>query len=318
MRRCFQTKIDFGIQKNSQPNFIKGGCCMDYRQILRDLIFKTSYEVSDDCNCLLNKAFKIETDESSKMILETILKNIDIAKEHKQALCQSPGYLTTYVTFGEDFFISDFEQIIKEAVTDATKAGYLRPSMVDPLTRVNSGDNSGRGVPNMEYEYKQGIDYIEVIPSFKGCGIELYNKVKVFTISEMGENYEGIKKFVLECVAEAGGTACLPATIGIGIGGQMDVAAKLSRKAMSLRSWMQRNEDKCLAQLEEELIETINSLNIGSGGTGGKVTTLAVNIETAATHTAICPVAINFHCWVARKAGMRIYKDGRVEEISFM
>jgi len=291
---------------------------MDYRQILRDLIFKISYEVSDDCRCLLNKAVEIETDESSKMILETIIENVNIAGECKQALCQSPGYLTTYVTFGDDFFISDLDQILKEAVIDATKAGYLRPSMVDPLTRVNSGDNSGRGVPNMEYEYKKGIDYIEIIPSIKGCGIELYNKVKVFTISEMGDNFEGIKKFVLECVVEAGGTACLPSAIGIGIGGQLDVAAKLSRRAMSLRGWMQRNEDKRLAQLEEELLEAINSLNIGSGGTGGKVTTLGVNIETAATHTTLCPVAINFHCWVARRAGIRIYKDGRVEEISFM
>lgn len=291
---------------------------VDYKQIIRDLIFTISYEVSDDCRCLLDEAVDRETDPSSKMILETIVENVNIARECKQALCQSPGYLTAYVTFGDEFFIPDLEEILKEAVIDATKKGYLRPSMVDPLTRVNSGDNSGRGVPNIEYEHKSGIDYIEIIPSIKGCGIELYNKVKVFTIPEIGDNYEGIKKFVLESVCEAGGTACLPSAIGIGIGGQVDVAAKLSRRAMSLRGWMKRNEDTRIAKLEKELLEEINALNIGSGGTGGNVTTLSVNIETAATHTTLCPVAVNFHCWVARRAGIRIYKDGSVEELSFI
>ena len=250
------------------------------------------------------------------MILETIVDNVKLARENKQALCQSPGYLKAYITFGEKFFIPDLEDIVREAVVDATKEGYLRPSMGDPLTRVNSGDNSGLRAPNIEYELRSGIDYMEIVPSIKGCGIELYNRVKVFTIPEMGENYQGIKKFVLECVSDAGGTACLPSAIGIGIGGQLDVAAKLSRRAMSLRGWMQRNEQKHIADLEEELLKEINALNIGWGGTGGEVTTLGVNIETASTHTTLCPVAVNFHCWVARRAGIRIYPDGRIEELT--
>jgi fumarate hydratase subunit alpha len=291
---------------------------MDYRKIIKDLVMRITYEVSDDCRYLLDKAVEDETDESSKMILETIVENVRLAKEEKLALCQSPGYLTAYITFGENFFIPEVEDILKEAIIEATKLGYLRPSMVDPLTRKNSGDNSGHRAPNFEYEFKKGIDYVEIIPSIKGCGIELYNKIKVFTIPEIGDNYEGIKKFVLECVCEAGGTACLPSAIGIGIGGQIDVAAKLSRRAMSLRGWMDRNPEPHIAKLEKELLEEINQLNIGSGGTGGKITTLGVNIETAATHTTLCPVAINFHCWVARRAGIRIYQDGRVEELKFM
>lgn len=291
---------------------------IDYRQIIKDLVLRISYEVSDDCRCLLRKAVEEETDCSSKMILETIEENVRLAKENKQALCQSPGYLNVYVTFGERFFIPELEEIVKEAVIEATKNGYLRPSMVDPLTRVNSGDNSGHRAPNIEYEFKKGIDYMDIVPSIKGCGIELYNKARVFTIPEIGENYAGIKKFVLECVCEAGGTACLPSAIGIGIGGQLDVAAKLSRRAMSLRGWMQRNGEAHIAKLEEELLSEINSLNIGCGGTGGNVTTLGVNIETAATHTTLCPVVVNFHCWVARRAGIRIYADGRVEELKFM
>ena len=161
-------------------------------------------------------------------------ENVDIACKHRTALCQSPGYLTAYIAFGDDFFIPNIDQMFRDALIEATEAGYLRPSMVEPLTRVNSGNNTGRGIPNIEFEYQSGIDYVEVIPSIKGCGVELYNKIKVFTIPEIGQNYEGIKKFVLECVCEAGGTACLPSAIGIGIGGQFDVAAKLSRKAMSI------------------------------------------------------------------------------------
>ncbi|MFZ5989293.1 MAG: fumarate hydratase [Bacillota bacterium] len=290
----------------------------DLRQAIKDLILRISYEVSDDCRCLLDRAVEEEDDFSSKMILETIVDNVKLAKEKKQALCQSPGFLNAYITFGEKFFLPYIEEVIKEAVVEATNKGYLRPSMVDPLTRVNSGNNIGERAPHIEYEFKKGIDYMEVVPSIKGCGIELYNRVKIFTIPEMGENYEGIKKFVLECVSDAGGTACLPSAIGIGIGGQLDVAAKLSRRAMSLRGWMERNEQEHIARLEEELLEEINSLNIGCGGTGGRITTLGVNIETASTHTTLCPVAVNFHCWVARRAGIRIYQDGRVEEMKFM
>ena len=106
---------------------------------------------------------------------------------------------------------------------------------------------------------------------------------------------------------------CPPSAIGIGIGGQMDVAAKLSREAISTRDWRDKNPDPQLNQLEEELLANINRLGIGPAGIGGATTCLAVKIGMAATHTAICPVAINFHCWVARRIGIRLYPDGRRE-----
>lgn len=291
----------------------------DYRRVIKDLLLKTTYQVSDDCELLLRKSVDLEeTGSPARMMLETIIENIDLAKANQQPLCQSPGYLTVYVTFGEKFFISELEEILAGVVVEATRSGYCRPSIVDPLTRKNNGDNSGYRVPNIEYEFQKGIDYIQVVPSFKGCGVELCNRMKVFTIAEIGPRYEGIKRFVLETMSDAGGKCCLPVAIGVGIGGQMDVAAKLSRRAISLRSWQERNKIDYIAGLEEELLREINSLNIGAGGIGGKVTAVAVNIETGYTHTAICPVAVNFHCWVARRAGLRIYQDGHIEEMSFI
>ena len=290
----------------------------DYKSVIKELMLKTTYGVSEDCEYLIKEALKKEENEAAKIILQTIFENIDLARNKRRPLCQSPGYGTIYITFGEGFFIPDIEDILKEVIGEITLEGYYRPSIVDPLTRRNNGDNSGYRAPNIEYEYRKGIDYIQIIPSFKGCGVELFNKVKVFTLPEIGEAYEGIKRFVLECMSEASGKPCLPVAIGIGIGGQTDVASKLSRKAVSTRSWLQRNEEKYLANIENELLEGINSLNIGSGGLGGSFTAVAVNIETAATHTAICPVAVNFHCWAARRAGIRIYADGKIENLRFM
>ncbi|GAH39514.1 unnamed protein product [marine sediment metagenome] len=185
--------------------------------------------------------------------------------------------------------------------------------MVHPLTRKNTGDNSGAGVPNIELEYDSALSFVELVISFKGCGAELGNAVKIFTPAQIGENAKGIKEFVIDTVIKAGGKPCPPFALGIGIGGQMDVAAKLSRRAVSTRKWTDHNPDPDLAAMEEELLDKINQLGIGPGGIGGKSTALAVKIGMSYTHTAICPVALNFHCWVARRAGMRIYPDGKIQ-----
>ena len=207
--------------------------------------------------------------------------------------------------------------MIAETLGEATKKGYLRPSIVDPLTRHNPGNNTGKGVPNTEYQYHPGQEYVDFIISFKGCGAELGNAMKIFTTAtlKLDQDFEGLKRFVLETAINAGGKPCPPFGIGIGIGGQMDVASKLSREAISCRSWKDTNPDPLLARLEDELRNNINALGLGAAGTGGDTVCLAVKIGTAATHTAIAPVAINFHCWVARRAGIRIHNDGRIEKL---
>ena len=288
-----------------------------YKSIIKDLLKKTTYDVSNDCKELIYDSYQKAEQDTSKYILETILENIEEAHKNKSIICQSPGYGTVYIKHGTEIFIENIEELIKESLVELTQEGFFRPSIVDPLTRNNNGDNSGYRSPNFEYELDCDMDFIEIIISFKGCGVEVFNRMKVFTLAEMGGNYEGIKKFVLETMSEAGGRPCLPVAIGIGIGGQVDVAAKLSRKAVSVRSWKERNKIEEIREIEEQLLQELNMLNIGSGGLGGNTTAIAVNIETAATHTAICPVCINFHCWAARRAGVRIYKDGKTEMIQF-
>ena len=156
---------------------------------------------------------------------------------------------------------------------------------------------------------------MEVIASAKGCGAELANISVILTPATLGVNYVGLKKLVLETVVKGGGIPCPPSAIGIGIGGQMDISAKLSREAISTRDWRDTHPDPLFADLEQELLANINALGIGPAGIGGDTTCLAVKIGYAATHTAICPVTINFHCWVARRFGVRFYPDGRREHL---
>lgn len=287
------------------------------KEAMHDACIRAVTEISADVKALVQAALDRETNETAKSMLSSMLENLDIAKAQDKAVCQSPGYPTTWISYSDDNFPSFAKDTIAEALGEATKKGYLRPSIVDPLTRHNPGNNTGKGVPNIEYQYNPGQDYVDFIISFKGCGAELGNAMKIFTTAtlKLDKDFEGLKRFVLETAINAGGKPCPPFGIGIGIGGQMDIASKLSREAISTRNWSDTNPDPLLARLEDELRDNINKLGLGAAGTGGDTVCLAVKIGTAATHTAIAPVAINFHCWVARRAGIRMYNDGRIEKL---
>lgn len=286
-----------------------------FEQSVHDAVIRAVTEISGDVKALLEDALSRESNDTARSMLRSMLDNVDIAKAADKGVCQSPGYPCTWITFGDGNFPARAKEIISSAVAEATKKGYLRPSMVDPLTRENSGNNTGKGVPNIEYGYVPGQEYVDFIISFKGCGAELGNALQIMTPAKLGKNLTGMKRFILETAIKAGGKPCPPFGIGIGIGGQMDICSKLSRKAISTRRWDDVNQDPELAALERELKDAINSLGLGAAGTGGDTVCLAVKIERAHTHTAIAPVAINFHCWVARRAGIRIYDDGRVEKL---
>lgn len=273
---------------------------------------RVSTTISPDVKYLLKKAYAEETTDSAKEMVKTLLRNVEMAEKQKKPVCQSPGFPTVYIRYGKCANIEELTDVLKQVISNITKEGFLRPSMVHPLTRKNTGDNSGAGVPNIELEHDSALSFVELVISFKGCGAELGNAVKIFTPAQIGENAKGIKEFVIDTVIKAGGKPCPPFALGIGIGGQMDVAAKLSRRAVSTRKWTDHNPDPDLAAMEDELLDKINQLGIGPGGIGGKSTALAVKIGMSYTHTAICPVALNFHCWVARRAGMRIYPDGKI------
>ena len=289
------------------PNFN-----LSYDEIF-SLVHRMCTEISADAYSLMKQAAEKEGKAEAKAMLQAMIDNVAQAGALDKPVCQSPGLPTVYVRFGDNAELGNLSQWIPQAVVECTKKGYIRPSIVHPLTRHNSGDSSGAGIPNFEYQYRPGQEYMEVVMSAKGCGAELANLSRILTPATLGENYVGLKKLVLETVVKGGGFPCPPSAIGIGIGGQMDISAKLSREAISTRDWRDAHPDPMIAALEQELLANINSLGVGPAGIGGDTTCLAVKIAYAATHTAICPVTINFHCWVARRFGVRFYPNGERE-----
>ena len=177
----------------------------------------------------------------------------------------------------------------------------LRPNVVDPLTRENTGTNTGKDVPLVDIEIIEG-NYIELIIFPKGFGSENNNAMKM---ALPGEGVEGIKNFVVDTVLAAGGKPCPPTRIGVGIGGSSDYALKLAKKAL-LREVSSKNPDNRLAELEQELLELVNSTGIGPMGLGGNTTALDVKIELVDTHTAGLPIGICIQCWAARHASATI------------
>lgn len=269
--------------------------------------------IAPDAMELLKRAHVNERNNAAKKLLETMIRNAELAADMDKPVCQSPGYPVVYATLGSDIKLeANIQSVFGEAIIELTKKSYLRPSMVHPITRKNPGDNSGMGIPDVEVELAPDADYADFIISFKGCGAELANVLRVLTPLQVGRGGAGIKKLVLESVVDAGGIPCPPVAIGIGIGGQIHYAAKLSRKAISVREWTDTNSNEEVATLEKDLLAAVNALGIGPAGIGGDTTALTVKAEMVSTHTAICPVAVNFHCWIARRGGARIHSDGSV------
>ena len=285
-----------------------------FREIIRTVAKRAAVNLSDDALALMLKARDSESHPEARRVLEAMLRNVDVAKEKESSLCQSPGYPVVYLTLGHGFVLDGFDPQVAagRAISDVTREGYLRPSLVHPLSRENTQDNSGVDVPDMEIFFAPDADVLEVVISLKGCGAELFSRVAVLPPHRIGPDASGIKRFILETVAAAGGGPCPPVVVGVGIGGQLHQAAKLSRRAMSMRRWDDTNLFPELAELEEELSREVNSLGLGPAGIGGDTTCLAVKLGMAYTHTAIVPIVVNFHCWTARRARARVDRSGEV------
>ena len=281
---------------------------VDIKNGIIQLIKKAETELPTDVINALEKARGVE-EGIAKTQIETILKNIDLAKKSGRPMCQDTGIQTFFVEIGMDFqHINKLKGLILDAVKIATMKIPLRPNTVDPFSGENHKDNTGDNIPYITWDFVGGSDvYITALP--KGGGSENMSKLGML---KPGVGIEGVKDFVVEEMIKAGGNPCPPTIVGVGIGGGADLAMKLGKKSL-LRPVGDRHKDKTIAAIEEELIKRINDSGIGPMGLGGKTTVLDVHIEKAHRHPASLPVGITVQCWANRRAKMVIHSDGSWE-----
>jgi fumarate hydratase subunit alpha len=249
-----------------------------------------------DVKKALENAYYIEEDQIARLNLKAILENIKTAEEMGIPLCQDTGLPIIFVKMGK-VEVEKLYEGIRKGVERATRDIPLRPNVVDPITRQNTGNNTGRFIPQIDLELVEG-DSLELNIFPKGFGSENNNTLKM---ALPGEGEEGIKQFVLDTVLAAGSKPCPPIVVGVGIGGSSDMALKLAKKAL-LREVGKNHPEERIAKLEKEILQILNNTGIGPMGLGGKTTALDVKIEYADTHTAGLPIGVCIQCWAARRA----------------
>ncbi len=241
-----------------------------------------------------------ESDAGAKRMLGTMMKNIKVAEDTQNLLCQDTGIPIYNVRIGRGVEVDGFglEAAIRRGCARSTREYSFRSSIVHPTTRVNEQTSTGRGVPIIHFEFsgEEKTLQIEMIP--KGSGSENNSWLKM---AIPAEGVDAIKTFVVDCVLEAGGKTCPPTIVGVGIGGTSDLCVHLAKQAAT-RALGTRCEDPEGAKLEAELTRAVNMLGVGPQGLGGDSTAFAVHVETAATHITMNPVAVNMQCHSARRA----------------
>jgi fumarate hydratase subunit alpha len=243
---------------------------------------------------------KTETDATGKSVLGTMIRNIKVAEDTNNLLCQDTGIPIYNVVIGRGLDVDG--HALKKAIADgcarATKEHPLRSSVVHPVTRNNEHTSCGRLVPviNIDFSDQQDTLSIEMIP--KGSGSENNSWLKM---AIPADGVDAVKTFVIDCVLDAGGKTCPPTIVGVGVGGTADLCVHLSKVAAT-RPLGSQCTDPEGAKLEQELSGVVNKLGVGPQGLGGDSTSFAVHVETAATHITMNPVAVNMQCHSARRA----------------
>lgn len=264
-------------------------------EAVSELCQEANYVLGTDTLETLKRSMEREPSEIGKDILGQIVLNAEIAASERVPMCQDTGFAVFIIELGQDCHIvgGSLYDAINEGVRRGYRDGYLRFSMVaDPLQRVNTGDNT----PAIVHVELTPGDRLIIHMAAKGGGSENMSFLKMLAPAE---GVEGIKRFVVESVKEAGPNPCPPIIVGVGIGGNFERVAYLAKKAL-FRPLGQRHPREDVAALEEELLTAINALGIGPQGMGGQTTALEVHVEVAATHIASLPVAVNINCHANR------------------
>jgi fumarate hydratase subunit alpha len=240
-----------------------------------------------------------ETDAGAKRMLGTMIRNISVAEDTDNLLCQDTGIPIYNVWIGRGVEVDGVElkEAIRRGCARSTREYSFRSSIVHPTTRVNEHTSTGRGIPVINIDFSADDTLvIEMVP--KGSGSENNSWLRM---AVPADGIDAIKTFVVDCVLEAGGKTCPPTIVGVGVGGTADLCMHLAKLAAT-RPLGSRCDDAEGARLEQELTQAVNMLGVGPQGLGGDATAFAVHVETAATHITMNPVAVNMQCHSARRA----------------
>lgn len=262
---------------------------------IKEMCIEANHYLSKDMDRAMKEAVEKEESPLGKQILNQLQDNLQIAGTDTIPICQDTGMAVIFVEVGQDVHVEggDLEAAINEGVRQGYVEGFLRKSVVsDPIIRENTKDNTPAII---HYSIVSG-DKIKITVAPKGFGSE--NMSRVFMLKP-ADGIEGVKNAILTAVKDAGPNACPPMVVGVGIGGTFEKCAIMAKHALT-RNMEERSAIPYVKELEEEMLEKINNLGIGPGGLGGRVTALAVNIETYPTHIAGLPVGINICCHVNR------------------
>lgn len=262
---------------------------------IKEMCIEANHYLSEDMKAALVRAEREEESPVGKQILGQLEENLDIAASEMIPICQDTGMAVVFLEIGQDVHLEggNLEDAVNEGVRRGYTEGFLRKSVVgDPLIRENTKDNTPAVIHT---RIVSGSD-VKITVAPKGFGSE--NMSRVFMLKP-AEGIEGVKEAVLTAVRDAGPNACPPMVVGVGIGGTFEKCALMAKEALT-REVGSSSEIPYVKELEEELLGKINNLGIGPGGLGGRITAMAVNINTYPTHIAGLPVAVNICCHVNR------------------
>jgi fumarate hydratase subunit alpha/L(+)-tartrate dehydratase alpha subunit len=275
---------------------------VDLRQVeeaAKELYIRALKQLPPDIKQGFDRLAKAETDAGAKRMLGTMIRNIAVAEDTNNLLCQDTGIPIYNVWLGRGVEVDGMalKEAIRRGCERATREHPLRSSVVHPITRHNEHTSCGRGVPVISVDFcGEDALIIEMVP--KGSGSENNSWLRM---AVPAEGVDAIKTFVVDCVLDAGGKTCPPTIVGVGVGGTADLCVHLAKVAAT-RPLGSRCADPEGARLEAELGEAVNMLGVGPQGLGGDATSFAVHVETAATHITMNPVAVNMQCHSARRA----------------
>lgn len=258
------------------------------------LFMSACCEIGEDVLTLLEKNLEAEESPFGKEVLRQLIENDHLAAEKKMPICQDTGMAVIFMDVGQDvhFTGGDVNTAIESGVRRAYRDGCFRASVLTPLTRVNTKDNT----PAIVHMRIVPGEQVQLTAAPKGFGSENMSKLWMLTPAQ---GVEGVKNAIVETVRLAGGNPCPPVVVGVGIGGTAERAMQMAKHSLT-RECGTPSEEPMLAQMEQELLERINGLGIGPQGLGGRTTALAVHIEQMPTHIAGLPVAVNMQCHAAR------------------